>query len=375
MSWWPERRVPRLLESRAAPCRTLVTARSSIWRTRRNPGSLSNERCASVRSSGEQVEVVSGVQPGDVVVTEGSFFVRAERERLGLRPAAAGPSATPKRSASIIEPTRRSSDAVQTAKVVVSEQGYEPAKVTLACRSTSTHDVRAHNRQDLRHRSGVSVVEHQASAPALGPSCFVGRAEHRREISLQVDSECAVGWRHDDGVDERSERLRGFGARLRVLPGLSQRRHLVSVQLGQFGVERRRLVGCLELCLELSPMCDEKGADLLAGCDGVSARWLAVLQSERSEHALATRLNDRRAADVLTEDLVSARDDVRICVYLFGSTDHTHQAPQRAKCCRIELRRLTQLRKGDPIGWGGAGAGASKILCRSTARRAASVAA
>ena len=34
-------------------------------------------------SAGEQVEVVSGLQPGDVVVTEGSFFVRAERERTG----------------------------------------------------------------------------------------------------------------------------------------------------------------------------------------------------------------------------------------------------------------------------------------------------
>lgn len=34
-------------------------------------------------SSGEQVEVVSGVRSGDVVVTEGSFFVRAERERIG----------------------------------------------------------------------------------------------------------------------------------------------------------------------------------------------------------------------------------------------------------------------------------------------------
>jgi cobalt-zinc-cadmium efflux system membrane fusion protein len=33
-------------------------------------------------SSGEQVEVVSGLRSGDVVVTEGSFFVRAERERL-----------------------------------------------------------------------------------------------------------------------------------------------------------------------------------------------------------------------------------------------------------------------------------------------------
>ena len=52
--------------------------------------------------SGEGVEVVSGLQPGDVVVTEGSFFVRAERERLGLRPAArtvaaggAAPAASP----------------------------------------------------------------------------------------------------------------------------------------------------------------------------------------------------------------------------------------------------------------------------------------
>jgi len=37
------------------------------------------------QTSGDQMEVVSGVHPGDVVVTEGSFFVRAERERLGLR--------------------------------------------------------------------------------------------------------------------------------------------------------------------------------------------------------------------------------------------------------------------------------------------------
>ena len=39
----------RRLESRATPCRTLVTVRSSIWRIRRSPGSLLNERSASVR--------------------------------------------------------------------------------------------------------------------------------------------------------------------------------------------------------------------------------------------------------------------------------------------------------------------------------------
>ena len=40
-------------------------------------------------TTGEQVEVMSGVEAGDSIVTEGSFFLRAERERLGLRPNAA----------------------------------------------------------------------------------------------------------------------------------------------------------------------------------------------------------------------------------------------------------------------------------------------
>jgi len=80
------------------------------------------------QASGEQVEVVSGVQPGDVVVTDGSFFVRAERERLGLRPAGSSTnaSATPAASSD-----RRSTEAAQTAKVVVNEQGFEPARVML----------------------------------------------------------------------------------------------------------------------------------------------------------------------------------------------------------------------------------------------------
>ncbi len=36
-------------------------------------------------ANGENVQVVSGVQTGDVVVSKGSFSIRAERERLGLR--------------------------------------------------------------------------------------------------------------------------------------------------------------------------------------------------------------------------------------------------------------------------------------------------
>jgi len=93
---------------------------------RKEPGKFVEREVRLGQTSGEQVEVLSGVQPGDVVVTEGSFFVRAERERLGLRPAANRTSATPASSSD-----GRSSEAAQTARVVVSEQGYEPATVSL----------------------------------------------------------------------------------------------------------------------------------------------------------------------------------------------------------------------------------------------------
>jgi cobalt-zinc-cadmium efflux system membrane fusion protein len=103
----------------------------------KEPGKFVEREVRLGQTSGEQVEVVSGVQPGDVVVTEGSFFVRAECERLGLRPAsstAADARGTPASSRSV-----PASGAVQTAKVVVNEKGYEPANLTLraACLRTS----------------------------------------------------------------------------------------------------------------------------------------------------------------------------------------------------------------------------------------------
>jgi RND family efflux transporter MFP subunit len=92
----------------------------------KEPGKFAEREVRLGQTSGEQVEVVSGVQPGDVVVIEGSFFVKAERERLGLKPGATTAGATPALSSD-----GRGSEAAQTAKVVVSERGYEPAKVTL----------------------------------------------------------------------------------------------------------------------------------------------------------------------------------------------------------------------------------------------------
>jgi multidrug efflux pump subunit AcrA (membrane-fusion protein) len=43
-------------------------------------------------TSGEEVEVLAGLNAGEVVVTKGGFLLRAERERLGLRRDASGRS-------------------------------------------------------------------------------------------------------------------------------------------------------------------------------------------------------------------------------------------------------------------------------------------
>jgi RND family efflux transporter MFP subunit len=92
----------------------------------KEPGKFTEREVRLGQTSGQQVEVESGLQPDDVVVTEGSFFVRAERERLGLRPAVTS-------AAGVVGAAPRVSGAasVQSAKVVVNEQGFEPARVAL----------------------------------------------------------------------------------------------------------------------------------------------------------------------------------------------------------------------------------------------------
>jgi cobalt-zinc-cadmium efflux system membrane fusion protein len=93
----------------------------------KEPGRFIEREVSLGQPSPDQVEVVSGVQLGDVVVTGGSFFVRAERERLGLRPA----GSTANESAMPASSSDGRKEAAQTVKVVVNEQGYEPATITL----------------------------------------------------------------------------------------------------------------------------------------------------------------------------------------------------------------------------------------------------
>ena len=74
------------------------------------------------------MEITAGLEPGDLVVTDGSFFIRAERERLGLRPVAAS---TPTTSPTGAPSTNQGSANIQSGKILVNEQGFEPAKIAL----------------------------------------------------------------------------------------------------------------------------------------------------------------------------------------------------------------------------------------------------
>lgn len=90
----------------------------------KQPGEFTEREVRLGSASGDHVEVLSGVRAGDVIVAEGSFFVRAERERLGLRASTSPPS--PAADQRTGPPAN-----AQTAKVIVSEQGFEPARVSL----------------------------------------------------------------------------------------------------------------------------------------------------------------------------------------------------------------------------------------------------
>lgn len=91
----------------------------------KRPGTFTEREVRLGTATGEHVEVLSGVQAGDSVVAEGSFLVRAERERLGLR--------APTMPAARAAPTRNlaAHPSPQTARVTVNQQGYEPTTVSL----------------------------------------------------------------------------------------------------------------------------------------------------------------------------------------------------------------------------------------------------
>jgi cobalt-zinc-cadmium efflux system membrane fusion protein len=80
------------------------------------PGQFIEREVRLGAAAGALVSVTAGVRTGDVIVSEGSFSLRAERERLGLRPAAE---------------QRAVGAAVQTATISLGEKGYDPSRLTL----------------------------------------------------------------------------------------------------------------------------------------------------------------------------------------------------------------------------------------------------
>lgn len=79
---------------------------------------------------GDTVEIAAGVSATDTVVTKGSFFLRAERERLGLRAAPTdAPSTAPEGMPGMH--MAGGEHASQGSRVVITEQGFQPDRVAV----------------------------------------------------------------------------------------------------------------------------------------------------------------------------------------------------------------------------------------------------
>jgi cobalt-zinc-cadmium efflux system membrane fusion protein len=74
----------------------------------------------------DKVQVLAGLSPGDVVVAQGSFFIRAERERVN-------PSGAASSAPTAAAPSSTAVGEIQTTGVIVqiTERGFEPPRVTV----------------------------------------------------------------------------------------------------------------------------------------------------------------------------------------------------------------------------------------------------
>ena len=97
----------------------------------KEPGKFVEREVHLGTAVGDHVPVLTGVQHGDVVVAEGSFSVRAERERLGLRGMPATAPTPTGFSASAQPDASRSNVKVQEARVTVTDASFNPQRLTL----------------------------------------------------------------------------------------------------------------------------------------------------------------------------------------------------------------------------------------------------
>ena len=97
----------------------------------KEPGSFIEREVRLGMVDGERVSVLAGLEAGAVVVGDGSFQVRAERERLGLRAAPANPPATAAPTASPRASAADGDMKVQEVRVTVTDTGFDPERLTL----------------------------------------------------------------------------------------------------------------------------------------------------------------------------------------------------------------------------------------------------
>jgi hypothetical protein len=89
-----------------------VTDREVVYlRVANEAGRFVERQVRTGQTSGDLVEILSGLTADDAVVSKGSFYLRAEVERLGLRSSAPADA--------------------QIAKVAVTENGFEPDRLRL----------------------------------------------------------------------------------------------------------------------------------------------------------------------------------------------------------------------------------------------------
>ena len=100
-----------------------VGDRTVVYLTQpKEPGKFIEREVRLGAMAGDRIAVLSGVEAADVVVSEGSFYVRAEVERLGFR--GSSPSSATHGSMPMSLPT-------QEVSVRVTESGFDPQRLTL----------------------------------------------------------------------------------------------------------------------------------------------------------------------------------------------------------------------------------------------------
>lgn len=91
------------------------------------PGRFAERAVRIGKADGDAIEVVEGLQAGDRVVAKGSFFVRAEVDRLGLRKARPDTAQTAQVQQDAAAPA-----VPVPVTVAITEKGFEPAHVSVA---------------------------------------------------------------------------------------------------------------------------------------------------------------------------------------------------------------------------------------------------